>query len=313
MPEQRNGLIVKKPGFLSLLQDAGRTRVMHLGLASGGAMDRHAWAWGNHLLGNAFGSPALEITFGGSEFTCTVHTQVAVTGAAVSCTVNGEPRPLWATLSLEPGDEIALSAPQSGLRAYLAVRGGFNVEPGLGDSCATFTREGTGGLHHNGKPLQTDDVLPCAADPEGVPSRKVPDAWIPDYAGEITLNVILGAQVDRFPSRSLEAFFNEPYELSPQSDRMGARLSGPALDINGERLISEGISLGAIQVPADGQPIILLNDRQTIGGYPKLGAVTPRSLDALAQQLPGSPLRFRPIALHEAQRQEQAFLRFFST
>lgn len=311
MSDRKKGLIVRKPGFLSLLQDAGRTRVMHLGLATGGAMDRHAWAWGNQLLGNRYGAPALEITFGGSEFTCTTETQIAVTGAAVTCTINGETRPLWATLSVSPGDEITLSAPKSGLRAYLAVRGGFLVEPGLGSSCATFTREGTGGLHHDGKPLQADDILPCPETTDHVPNRKVPAHWIPDYTAGATLNVILGAQVDRFPASSLESFFSQSYELSPQSDRMGARLNGPALTVNGERLISEGISLGAIQVPADGQPIILLNDRQTIGGYPKVGAVTPRSLDTLAQCVPGSSLEFRPIALHEAQRQEQVFLRFF--
>lgn len=311
MTGQRQGLIVRKPGFLSLIQDAGRTHVMHLGLASGGAMDRHAWAWGNQLLGNRYGSPALEITFGGCELTCQLETQIAVTGAAVTCTVNGEARPLWATLSLLPGDEITLSAPKSGLRAYLAVRGGFLVDPGLGDSCATFTREGTGGLNHNGKPLQTNDVLPCTETTDEAPNRKVPEQWIPDYTPEATLDVILGAQVDRFPTRSLDNFFSQPYEFSPQSDRMGARLSGPALKVNGERLISEGISLGAIQVPADGQPIILLNDRQTIGGYPKLGAVTPRSLDTLAQCVPGSAISFRPITLHDAQRQEQAFMRFF--
>ena len=312
MTDQPQGLIVRKPGFLSLLQDAGRTRVMHLGLACGGAMDRHAWAWGNQLLGNRYGATALEVTFGGCEFTCNLNTQIAVTGAAVTCTVNGETRPLWATLNLYPGDDIALSAPQSGLRAYLAVRGGFQTEDGLGGSCATFTREGTGGLHHNGKPLQTGDVLPCSPMTHEAPNRKVPNHWIPDYNAETALDVILGAQVDRFPACALESFFSENYELSPQSDRMGVRLNGPALEINGERLISEGISLGAIQVPADGQPIILLNDRQTIGGYPKLGAVTPRSLDALAQCVPGSKLRFRPTSLHEAQRQEQTFLRFFN-
>lgn len=312
MTARQQGLIVRKPGFLSLLQDAGRERVMHLGLATGGAMDRHAWAWGNQLLGNSYGAPALEITFGGSEFTCTLDTQIAVTGAAVTCTVNGETQPLWATISVSRGDEIALSAPKSGLRAYLAVRGGFMVEPGLGGSCATFTREKTGGLHHDGKPLQTDDILPCPETSDFVPNRKVPVQWIPDYTATTTLDVVLGAQVDRFSSSALDDFFSHAYELSAQSDRMGARLNGPALAVNGERLISEGISLGSIQVPADGQPIILLNDRQTIGGYPKLGAVTPRSLDALAQCVPGSSLEFRPIVLHEAQRYEQTFLSFFN-
>ncbi|WP_265733881.1 hypothetical protein [Marinobacter sp. X15-166B] len=142
--------------------------------------------------------------------------------------------------------------------------------------------------------------------------RRVPEHWIPDYRQPLTLDVVVGAQADRFPATSLARFFDQPYRLSAQTDRMGARLDGPALTVMGERLISEGISLGAIQVTTDGQPIILLNDRQTIGGYPKLGAVTPRSLDALAQRPPGTELRFRAISLHDAQLRERAFLQFFT-
>lgn len=117
--------------------------------------------------------------------------------------------------------------------------------------------------------------------------------------------------MDRFPAASLATFFSSVYTLTPQTDRMGARLKGPALEVLDTRLISEGTSLGAIQVPPDGQPIILLNDRQTIGGYPKPGTVTPRSLDALAQRPPGTQLRFRPVALHQAQQEERRFLEFF--
>ncbi|MCG7199434.1 biotin-dependent carboxyltransferase family protein [Marinobacter pelagius] len=306
------GFTFTKPGFLTLLQDGGRRGAMHMGLATGGAMDRHAWAWANRLLGNPYGTPALEITFGGVEFRSHLDTQIAVTGAEVQCAVNREPRALWSTINLKAGDTVSLSAPKRGVRTYLAVLGGFQVKPGLGGSCATFTREGTGGLQQDGRPLNAGDHLPCSENQATVPNRKVSDHWRPDYREELELSVIPGAQIDRFPARVLETFFSEPYTLTPQTDRMGARLKGPALETTGQTLISEGTSLGAIQVPSDGQPILLLNDRQTIGGYPKLGAVTPRSLDALAQRAPGTRLRFRPITLHEAQLEEREFLEFFS-
>lgn len=312
MADKRLGFVIENAGFLSLLQDAGRTGVMHMGLASGGVMDRHAWAWGNYLLGNSYGAAALEITFGKIEFVSQLDTTIAITGAQVDCAVNQEARPLWETLTIRAGDRVALSTPKSGLRSYLTVAGGFAVPPELGQSCATLNREKTGGLHSNGQPLKAGDVLPCVPDTPPGPKRKVPAGWIPDYTKKLVLDVVAGVQADRFPAASLERFFSEEYTMSAQTDRMGTRLEGPALEVLGERLISEGIGLGAVQVPANGLPIILLNDRQTIGGYPKLGAVVPRSLDALAQRQPGNSLWFRPVALHEAQRREQAFLRFFN-
>lgn len=312
MTNKRTGLMIENAGFLSLLQDAGRTGVMHIGLANGGVMDRHAWAWGNYLLGNHYGAAALEITFGKIEFTSQLDTTIAVTGAEVECTVNQVPQRLWETLVLRAGDRVALSTPKTGLRSYLTVAGGFDVPPALGQSCATLHREKTGGLHNNGQPLKAGDLLPCLPDQPFSPKRKVPASWIPDYQEGLVLDVVTGVQVDRFPALSLERFFNEEFTMSAQTDRMGARLEGPTLEVLGEGLISEGIGLGAIQVPANGLPIILLNDRQTIGGYPKLGAVVPRSLDALAQRQPGSSLWFRSVALHDAQKREQSFLKFFN-
>jgi biotin-dependent carboxylase-like uncharacterized protein len=305
------GLAIENAGFLSLLQDAGRTGVMHMGLATGGVMDRHAWAWGNYLLGNPYGTAALEITFGKIEFVSQVDTTIAITGAQVDCVVNNVAQPLWESFVLKTGDRVTLSTPKAGLRSYLTVAGGFDAPSKLGHSCATLHREQTGGLSGNGQPLKAGDLLPCMPGRSSGPTHRVPAGWIPDYTQDLTLDVVLGAQADRFPATSLARFFSEEYAMSTQADRMGARLEGPALKVLGERLISEGVGLGAIQVPANGLPIILLNDRQTIGGYPKLGAVVPRSLDALAQRQPGSSLRFRPVALHEAQRRERAFLKFF--
>lgn len=315
MAELKHGLRVIKAGFLTLFQDSGRNQVMHQGLASGGAMDRHAWAWANRLLGNPYNTPTLEVTFGGLLLESQIATRIAITGAATPCTINDEPQPLWSTLSLRPGDKLQLGAPKTGLRSYVAVSGGFDVPQSLGGSCATLVREGTGGQHENGQPVRDGDVLPATLKLSGQdlaqPPRRVPAPWVPDYRQPLVLDVVTGAQIDRFPAESLRSFFTQPYKLSPQTDRMGARLDGPVLKVLGDRLISEGISLGAIQVTADGQPIILLNDRQTIGGYSKLGAVTPRSLDALAQRAPGSELRFQSVDLHDAQLSERQFLQFF--
>lgn len=311
----KHGLLVTNAGFLTLLQDAGRNQVMYQGLANGGAMDRHAWAWANRLLGNTYNTPTLEITFGGLQLESQVATRIAITGAEVPFTINGQAQPLWSSVNLMPGDKLKLDAPKAGLRSYLAVNGGFAVPQNLGSSCATLIREGTGGQYEDGKKVAAGDLLPCHALPVKdlkKPPFKVPADRVPDYKQPLLLDVILGAQVDRFPATSLARFFNETYQISPQTDRMGARLDGPKLEVIGEKLISEGISLGAIQVTADGQPIILLNDRQTIGGYPKIGAVTPRSLDALAQRMPGTEVRFKAISLHQAQLIEKQFLQFFN-
>ena len=135
---------------------------------------------------------------------------------------------------IDAGDTVTLSAPRTGIRSYLAVRGGFRVPPGLGGSCATFTREGTGGLHRDGRPLQAGDRLPCPPSLEPVPVRKVPQPWQPDYRAPLELAVIPCAQVERFPADTLARFFASEYTLTPQTDRMGARLKGPALDVLGK-------------------------------------------------------------------------------
>lgn len=309
------GMMVKRPGILALLQDAGRRGVMHFGLANGGVMDRHAWAWANHLLGNAWGAPAIEVTLGGMVLEVQSCTAIAVCGADLSLQLNGQPLPLWRVHRVEAGDQLSFGHPRQGMRAYLAVSGGFQVSQSLGHSCATVMREGTGGLKGDGQRLQAGDILPFAAQQPSdmLLARRVPDRWIPDYQADLALDVVLGAQADSFPAEALTQFFDQSWTVSTSSDRMGARLEGGAIQGLCERMISEGIGLGAIQVPADGQPIILLNDRQTVGGYPKLGAVTPRALDLLAQRQFGSPITFRSVPLHEAQCQERQFLNFFAS
>ncbi|MFB9887194.1 5-oxoprolinase subunit C family protein [Balneatrix alpica] len=306
------GLKVLQAGPLALVQDGGRRGVMHTGLTQSGPLDRHAFAWANRLLGNPWRSPAVEITLGGLKLEAQVDTWVAVTGADLQLRLNGQPQPIWQSFMVKAGDVLQFAQPRQGLRAYLAVAGGLQLAPGLGGSCASVSREGLGGSRNDGQKLQSGEVLPCLSVREGQ-MRRVPAQYVPDYQAEHALPVVLAAQWQHFSSAALQTFFNSDYLLSPRSDRMGARLQGPAVEVKLPGMVSEGIALGSIQIPADGQPIILLQDRQTIGGYPKLGVLTAAGISALAQRMPGAKLRFTPLSLFAAQQQERQFLSFFAS
>ncbi|MBR9828613.1 MAG: biotin-dependent carboxyltransferase [Oceanospirillales bacterium] len=304
-----SGLRVLNPGILALVQDLGRFGYQQLGLSTGGAADEHAYLWANRLLGNVPGAAAVEVCYGGLKLEAEVATRVAVTGADLQLTLNGQPVSPWQTLNLVPGDQLAFGYPKTGVRAYLAVQGGLQIKPVYG-SVATVMREQIGGLDGCGGKLKVGDLLPCfGADPAR--HFRVTTGYIPDYTQPLTLRVIEGHQCALFPAEVLARFYSEAYEISPQSDRMGVRLSGPELHPLADGIISEGISFGAIQVPKDGQPIILLKDRQTIGGYPKLGTVFALDAFMLAQRQPHTDIRFAPMPLHEAQLELQRFYRFF--
>jgi len=197
------------------------------------------------------------------------------------------------------GDRIELGFATSGSRSYLAVAGGFNIDA-IFNSVATVPREALGGLHRDGSALQIGDFIPCT---ESLfqSQLRVPESQRPDYsANRALLRVVLGYQQQAFSNINRQLFFSSEYRVTESSDRMGFRLKGPAVQSTLDGILSEGICLGAIQVPADGQPIILLNDRQTIGGYPKLGSVLSLDIGKLAQLSPGGLLRFEAISIEQA-------------
>src|SRR5690606_16001620 len=210
---------------------------------------------------------------------------LALAGADLGATLDGQPR--------------------SGVRCYLAATGGFVAVQSLG-SCASVPREGLGGLHGDGQPLVAGDRLQWRGTTPN--PRQIPITQIPQLVSAAPLQVILGAQVGDFAAQSLFDAFNRDWQVDQRADRMGVRLLGPVLQCSRKTMISEGVTLGAIQVPADGQPIVLLNDRQTIGGYPRLGALTPLSVARLAQYLPGTRLRLAPVGLEQAQRRQRVLL-----
>lgn len=311
------GFSVIHPGLMSQLQDGGRIGHQHVGLTTGGPLDEHAFLWANHLLKNPWDAAAVEISFGGLKLQAQVDTLIAVTGADLAITVNDEPAANWEVIPVRAGDRLEFGYPRSGTRAYLAVKGGFKAEKSYG-SVATVQREQMGGLQGDGKPLAFGDCLPCdeqehRKDPQlqKLIGKRVSNNYLPDYSEPLVLRVIAGYQYDGFTAEQLERFFSAEYQISPDSDRMGVRLQGPAVKALQAGITSEGIALGAIQIPPDGQPIVLMRDRQTIGGYPKLGCVYPPDTGQLAQRHPNTKVRFELMPRHQAQQDLMRFYRYF--
>jgi biotin-dependent carboxylase-like uncharacterized protein len=286
-------------GPQTTVQDLGRPGQLRYGIPPSGPVDVAAFVIANRLVGNADGAAGLECTVLGPRFTVEAACAIAVTGADVPVSVNGEAAPTWATLTLAPGDTVRVAAARAGVRAYVAFAGGLDVPRALG-SRATYLRGRLGGLQ--GRALKRDDVLRTFAAP--LPrARRLPAGEVPSFEPEPEIRVVLGPQAERFTREGIAAFLAEPYEMLPQSDRMGARLSGPPIThVHGHDIISDGIALGSIQVPGDGQPIVLLVDRQSTGGYTKVATVGSFDIGRLGQVKPGQRLRFRAVDVAEAHR-----------
>ena len=290
---------VLEPGALTTVQDLGRPGHLRYGIPPSGPIDRAAFVVANRLAGNADGAAGLECTVIGPRFVAEVPCAIAVTGAAMPLTVNGAEAPAWTTLILEPGDVVKLGAARAGVRAYVALAGGVDV-PAVLDSRSTYVRGRLGGL--DGRALRKDDRLALFAAPR--PSvRRARERARSAFADEPEIRVVLGPQADRFTDDGLRTFLGSAYEMLPQSDRMGARLRGPRIaHTAGHDILSDGIALGSIQVPGDGQPIALLVDRQSTGGYTKVATVCSFDIGRVGQVKPGHRLRFRAVELGEAQR-----------
>ncbi|WLI11324.1 MULTISPECIES: biotin-dependent carboxyltransferase family protein [Pseudomonas] len=295
---------------LCLLQDAGRFGVRHLGVTQGGAADWRSMSWANWLLGNGLDASVVEITLGGFTVIAQEDCVLALAGADLGAQVDGEALAPWRSFRLNKGQQLQFTQPLLGARAYLAVPGGFDAPKVLGSS-ATVVREELGGLDGMGRALAKDAQLSYSGS-SLLLLRELAPEQVPDFKLNAPLELVLGAQIGEFSGQSLFDAFNSTWTLDSRADRMGIRLLGTALQYQGKPMISEGIPLGAVQVPPDGQPIVLLNDRQTIGGYPRLGALTPLALARLAQCLPGAKVRLKPVVQDVAHREHVEYLRRFS-
>ncbi|MEX5685476.1 biotin-dependent carboxyltransferase family protein [Pseudomonas silesiensis] len=294
---------------LCLLQDAGRFGVRHLGVTQGGALDWRSMSWANWLLGNRLDAPVIEITLGGFSVLAEEECVLALGGADLGAHIDGEALAPWRSFRLHKGQRLQFTQPLLGARAYLAAPGGFEAPEVLG-SRSTVVREELGGLEGMGHPLTQGRSLSYSGNSLML-LRELPADQRPDLDLATPLDLVLGAQIGEFSGQSLFDAFNSVWTLDSRADRMGIRLLGTALEYQGQPMISEGIPLGAVQVPPDGQPIVLLNDRQTIGGYPRLGALTPLALARLAQRLPGSKVRLKPVVQEVAHREQVEYLRRF--
>ncbi len=303
-------LEVLEGGLLTTLQDRGRYGWEQYGVPVAGAMDPFALQAANAIVGNDLGEAALEITIVGPRLYAHSGCLIAVAGADLDLRVDGAPAPTWQALWLPAGSVVEFGGRRSGCRAYLAVAGGFAVAPVLG-SRSTYLRGGFGGL--DGRALRAGDLLPLrapAAGHAGLAGRPLPAVEVPHYTEEPTVRVVLGPQADRFTPEGVAALLDGVYEVGPNSDRMGCRLRGPRIAQRaGADIVSDGIALGSVQVPGDGQPIVLMADRQTAGGYTKIATVIGADVPLLAQCVPGaSRVRFAAVSLAEAVRwrREQA-------
>jgi biotin-dependent carboxylase-like uncharacterized protein len=290
---------IVEPGALTTVQDLGRPGHLRYGIPPSGPMDHAAFVVANRLVGNADGAAGLECTVLGPRFEAATACALAATGAEMPLTINGAEAPPWTTLTLKPGDVVKLGAARAGVRAYLAFSGGLDVAPVLG-SRSTYVRGRLGGL--DGRALRKEDRLQLF--PASLPPRRrARPRVVTDLRPEPEIRVVLGPQADRFTDEGIQTLLGSDYEMLPQSDRMGARLRGPRIaHVRGHDIISDGIALGSIQVPGDGQPIALLVDRQSTGGYTKVATVCSFDIGRLGQVRPGHRLRFRAIELAEAHR-----------
>ena len=302
-----SNLHVIKPGWQSTIQDGGRRGYFRDGLSEGGAMDEHAYHWANTLLENDLDSACIEILMGQFEAVFDADTTIAITGADLDARINGREVKHWSTHPVKAGDRIAFKQPRNGLRAYLAVAGGWQT-PVLFGSRSVVMRERLGGL--DGGPLRAEDRLSYLPN-LNAPRRCVAPNYIPDYQAELTLKVVPGYQYRDFSNASRLRFTTSEYRVSNRIDRMGYKLEGPAISTEQSGVISEGIALGAIQIPQDGNPIVLMRDRQTIGGYPKIGCVTSLDCSRLSQRGPGAVVSFEFSDIATVQADRQIFDRFF--
>lgn len=291
-------LRVLAPGFGATVQDLGRFGARHLGVPPSGALDDYAHRVANWLVGNEASCATLEMPMIGPRIECLEPAEIAVTGARMGLRINGVPRPQWTSLRMRPGDVLELGLAENGSRSYLGLKGGIAV-PAVMGSRSTYLGGKIGGLA--GRAVQTGDLLPGDTGPLLERTRRLP--WTPLYPERIVLRAIAGPHAHLF-RRRLDDFFHAIFTVDSRSNRMGYRLQGPevARDPGApESIVSEPVVPGYIQIPGDGQPILLLRE-QTIGGYAAIATVISADLWRIGQAKPGDTVRFVQVALEEGQR-----------
>lgn len=300
---------VKRPGPYTTVQDKGRYGYQQYGVPPTGALDQFAYDVANLLVGNAPGAAALELTVLGPVLEVLSEAAIVITGADLPIRVNGQPVEPWTCFGVKSGDVLDIGLVRHGCRGYLAVAGGIDV-PLVMESRSTYVGAKVGG--YEGRILTKGDVIPCGKGARISAGRRLRKEFIPRYGSEIDLRAIPGPQHDFF-DQGLTTLFSSAFTVDTNSNRMGYRLRGPKIvQRNGmpKSIVSEPTLSGGIQVPADGQPIIVLVE-QTAGGYTKIATVISADIPLIAQAKPGDRIRFQQVDLetaHAAFRQRKQLL-----
>lgn len=309
-------LVIQKPGTLTTVQDLGRWGHQALGMPVSGAMDAPALARGNLLLGNPAGAAALEVTLMGPTVLFEEgEGAVAITGGDLAPRLNGAPVANWTVVAVREGDVLSFGGMTGrGCRAYLCVAGGIDVPLVMG-SRSTYMKAGTGGFE--GRKLAAGDALPVG-EPWALwrytAGVGCPEDLRPDYAPNAPLRTVLGPQDSYVKPDGVKTFFEAEYKVAASADRMGYRMEGDAVieHVKGPDIVSDGIPMGAVQIPGQGLPIVMMADRQTTGGYVKIGVVHAFDVARLSQRVPGAAVRFTQISQEEGieiSRREAAALK----
>ena len=292
------GIMFLKGGLMTTVQDAGRRGYQRFGLGVSGAVDVHAFTYANILVGNTHNEAVLEVTLLGPTIEFTSPAVIAVTGGDLGAMINGAPLAMYRALQVRKGDILSFGAPKSGCRAYISFAGGLAITPIMG-SRSTYIKANLGG--YEGRKLEKGDEI-AFRKPGTCPPNLAWRAMPPQhFNGSYTVRVLMGPQEDRFTARGVETFLSEAYTVTNEFDRMGYRLTGPKIEhVTDGNIITDGITFGAIQVP-NGEPIIMLSDRQTTGGYAKIASVINVDMPMVAQCKAGDTLRFVKTDIETAQ------------
>lgn len=295
------GIKISSGGFLTTIQDLGRFGFQETGMSVSGVMDQRSASLANILVGNDENEGVIEVTMMGPVIEFTEDNIIAVTGGDLGAKRNGNPMPLYQAVLVKAGDVLSFQGMFSGSRAYIAFAGGLDVPVVMG-SKSTNLKSRIGGFE--GRKLGAGDIIGFAA----------PATWLPNMdkrrlepelfsAKERTLRVVMGPQDDCFTDAGIQTFLNSTYTISNEYDRMGCRMEGETIQHkDGGDIITDGISFGAVQVPSHGNPIVMMADHQTTGGYTKIANVISVDLPLLAQCMPSFKIRFEKVEIEEAQR-----------
>ena len=303
-----NNVKVLTPGMLTTVQDMGRYGYQRFGIPVAGVMDEFSYKIANYLVGNGENEAVLEMTFIGSNLEFAQDMVIAITGAEIKAYINKVEIPIWQSIAVKKGDVLSFSGIKKGIRAYVAFGGELNV-PVINGSKSTIIKSKLGG--YDGRALKKGDELEILVSHYATAGKKLDEKYIPKINNEEKIRVLLGPQDDYFSEEGKNIFFGEKgYEVTAQSDRMGMRLSGEAVKhVEKADIISDGAVIGSIQIPADGMPIILMADRQTTGGYTKIGTVIKEDICKLAQMGQNSKIFFENIDINQAQ---EKYIEFYA-